>query len=297
MTGKGHRMLDIQKSSQTSFEKYDTAWCPGCGNFGIQNSIASALDELNLDPHKVVLAAGIGQAAKMPQYVSTNRFCGLHGRSVPAASAIKMANDELNVIISTGDGDSYGEGGNHLMAAIRRNINITHIVHDNQVYGLTKGQASPTSLMGYVTEVQSDGVKNTPYNPLTNALALGAGFVARAFSGNQKQLIEVLKAAILYDGYALVDVFQPCVTFNRVNTYKWYNQRVKPLDENYDFTDFDLAFKTAQQFSDDGIPTGIIYNVDKPTFSSQNKVLNDGKSLLTKGVTRDILEGKIKDFR
>ena len=280
----------------TSFCTYSTAWCPGCGNFGIQRALRDALNELEIDPHTVVSAAGIGQAAKMPQYVSTNRFCGLHGRSLAAATGIKIANDDLKVIINTGDGDSFGEGGNHFMAAIRRNANIKHFAHDNQVYGLTKGQASPTALQGYKTTVQTDGSHNIPFNPVATALTLGAGFVARAFSGDMQQLKAIMKAAIEFEGYALVDIFQPCVTFNKVNTFAWYKERVRPVGEDYDPTDFDAAMQAATQFSDeDGIPTGILYNVPKPTFKAQNKVMNRGL-LKDQGASREFLEGQLKQF-
>ncbi len=288
--------LSIQTSPQTDFISYNTAWCPGCGNFAIQAALKDVLNELGLDPHKVLLAAGIGQAAKTPQYISANRFSGLHGRSLASASAAKIANDDLTVIINTGDGDSFGEGGNHFMAAVRRNVNFTHIAHDNQVYGLTKGQASPTALRGFVTPVQTAGVHNTPFNPVLNALTLGAGFVARAFSCDAEQFKTILKAAIQYDGYALIDIFQPCVSFNKVNTFQWYKERVRPLGDDYDPTNWELALKTAATFSDDGIPTGIIYNVPLPTFKSQNTVLSEQGPLKDHQVEEKTLETLLKKF-
>lgn len=289
--------MAIHESKQRNFQAYKTAWCPGCGNFGIQRVLNETLEELGLDPHKVLLAAGIGQAAKTPQYTSANRFCGLHGRSLPAATAAKIVNDELTVIINTGDGDSFGEGGNHFMAAVRRNINLVHIAHDNQVYGLTKGQASPTAPKGQVTSVQTAGVTMTPFNPILNALALGAGFVARTFSGNPEQFRAILKEAIAYDGYALIDIFQPCVSFNKVNTFQWYQERVKPLPEDYDYTNFALALETAQIFGDDGIPTGIIYKQEKESYSAQNAVLTRLDNLYKDGgASREFLDSQIKAF-
>lgn len=279
-----------------SFCSYGTSWCPGCGNFAIQATLKQALEELGLDPHDVLLAAGIGQAAKMPQYLSANRFCGLHGRSLPAATAAKMANKDLTVVINTGDGDSFGEGGNHFLAAIRRNVNVTHFAHDNQVYGLTKGQASPTALPGYTTSVQTAGVINIPFNPLATALTVGAGFVARCFSGDQAQLKEVMKAAIQYDGYALVDIFQPCVSFNKVNTFAWYKERVRPVEDSHDVTDWDAAMKLAMTFGDDGIPTGILYNVPKPTFHSQHHALKEGEALYKRRPERSMLEQAMQRF-
>lgn len=195
------------------FKTYETAWCPGCGNFSILQCLKTALEELGKDPYEVLMVGGIGQAAKTPQYISANSFCGLHGRSLPAAVAAKITNEKLTVIVDTGDGDSYGEGGNHFIHNIRRNVDITHFVHDNQIYGLTKGQASPTTSEGQITGVQVTGSVNTPLNPVLMAIAAGAGFVARAFSGDTKHLTEIMKQAISYPGYAIVDILQPCISF------------------------------------------------------------------------------------
>ena len=216
------------------FTTYETAWCPGCGDFAILDSLKQTLEELGKDPYEVLVVGGIGQAAKTPQYISANAFCGLHGRALPAAVGAKIANKELTVIVNTGDGDSYGEGGNHFLHNIRRNVDITHFVHNNQIYGLTKGQASPTSIEGIKTGVQVDGNTTTPLNPLMLAIAAGAGFVARAFTGKKEHLVSVMKQAINYEGYAIVDILQPCVSFNKVNTFAYYNSRVYELDESYD---------------------------------------------------------------
>lgn len=289
---------NVQKMNHNKarYTTYDTAWCPGCGDFAILNSLKNAVKELELDPHKIIFAGGIGQAAKTPQYITGNRFCGLHGRSIPAAAAAKIANDDLTVIINTGDGDGFAEGGNHFLAAVRRNVNITHFAHDNQVYGLTLGQASPTSLHGFVTGSQPHGYLSIPFNPVANALVLGAGFVARGFAGDQEQLTKLMKAAIQYDGYALVDIFQPCVSFNKVNTFSWYKERVRPLGEEHDATDFEKALKAALTFEDAdgaGIPTGILYNVEKPTYASQHEVLQRGP-LLRQGADREFIEEQIR---
>ena len=171
-----------------SFGKFETAWCPGCGNFAVLDALKDALVKLNLDPHNLVMVSGIGQAAKLPHYLYGNVFNGLHGRAIPAATGIKIANNKLVVIVASGDGDIYGEGGNHLIHAIRRNIDITVIVHNNQVYALTKGQASPTSDLGYVTKVQPRGVIEEPVHPLSLAIALGCGFAARSFAGDKEHL-------------------------------------------------------------------------------------------------------------
>ncbi|MGF7430221.1 2-oxoacid:ferredoxin oxidoreductase subunit beta [Thermoanaerobacterium thermosaccharolyticum] len=280
----------------TAFETYETAWCPGCGNFGILNALKDALIELGLKPHQVVIASGIGQAAKMPHYINVNGFNGLHGRALPPATAISIANKDLKVIIDSGDGDTYGEGGNHFIHAIRRNANIAHFVHDNQIYGLTKGQASPTTAKGQKTSLQFDGVILDPVKPIKLALTMGAGFVARSFSGNYEHLKKMMKEAIMYDGYALLDIFQPCVTFNRVNTFKWYNDRVYELPDDYDYTDLDNAFKVADEWGD-RIPIGIIYKVEKPTYIDNIKFLKDGPPLIDVPLDPLKAEKYMEDFK
>ncbi|MDD3094319.1 MAG: 2-oxoacid:ferredoxin oxidoreductase subunit beta [Clostridia bacterium] len=277
------------------FHTFDTAWCPGCGNFSILECLKTALEELKKDPSEVLLVAGIGQAAKIPQYINANAFCGLHGRALPAATGAKIANEKLTVIVSTGDGDSYGEGGNHFLHNIRRNIDIAHFVHDNQVYGLTKGQASPTSDEGLVTSIQPEGNINTPLNPLLLAIAAGAGFVARGFTGNKQHLVSLMKQAIRYKGYALVDIMQPCVSFNKTNTYAWYNERVYMLDENYDSSDKSLAIKKATEFGDK-IPIGIIFKEEKPSFHEKNSVLKDSKPLLDRKYDQTVVNRLFKEL-
>jgi 2-oxoglutarate ferredoxin oxidoreductase subunit beta len=281
--------------SQQEFCIRETAWCPGCGNFSILNSLKKALEELKLEPHKVLMVAGIGQAAKTPQYIGANAYCGLHGRALPPAVAAKIVNEELIVILDTGDGDSYGEGGNHFIHNIRRNVDINHFVHDNQIYGLTKGQASPTTEIGHITGAQPDGSINMPFNPMLIALAAGAGFVARGFAGDQEQLVELMKQAIGFKGYALLDILQPCVSFNKINTYEWYKQRIKPISEKHDPTDFGAAIKLAQKF-DEEIPTGVLYKVEKPVYHDRHLVLKDHKPLISKKTDRKKLEKLIKSL-
>jgi 2-oxoglutarate ferredoxin oxidoreductase subunit beta len=277
------------------FDTYETAWCPGCGNHSILECLKTALEELGKNPYEVLVAAGIGQAAKTPQYIGANAFCGLHGRALPAAAAAKMANEDLTVIVNTGDGDSYGEGGNHFIHNIRRNVDITHFVHDNQVYGLTKGQASPTSGEGMVTDVQTEGSINTPLNPILLAVAAGAGFVARAFSGNKEHLVNIMKQAITYRGYALVDILQPCVSFNKINTFAWYSQRVYELDQNYDASDKISAMQKGMEFGD-RIPIGVIYREERQTFHEKNNVLKSGGPLIDRMVKPDLVKMLIKEF-
>lgn len=235
----------------------DIAWCPGCGNFSILKAMKRALAELGLGPSDVVMVSGIGQAAKMPQYLEVNYFNGLHGRALPPATAIKAVNPRLTVIAESGDGDMYGEGGNHLMHTIRRNVDITNVVHDNMVYGLTKGQASPTSMMGFRTPVQVDGAILEPFNPLAVAIALDASFVARVSAADVDATVDVLKRAITHRGYALVDVLQACVTFNRVNTPRWFREHTYPLGDDHDPTDRVEAFRRAVET--ERLPLGVFY--------------------------------------
>jgi len=212
-----------------------TAWCPGCGNFGIISALSEALQELGLDRNKVLFVSGIGQAGKTPHYISGNVLNTLHGRTLPTATGAKLANGDLTVIAIGGDGDGYAEGGNHLLHALRKNVNITYLVHDNRVFGLTKGQASPLSDAGMVTGTTPYGVTNEAFNPLATAITLNAGFVARSYSAQKAHLVATLKSAISHEGFSLVDILQPCVTFNKLNTYQWYRARVYDLgsDEGY----------------------------------------------------------------
>lgn len=279
----------------SEFCTYETAWCPGCGNFSILDCLKQALTELELEPSKVLMAAGIGQAAKTPQYISANGFCGLHGRALPAAVAAKMANQELTVIVDSGDGDSYGEGGNHFLHNIRRNVDITHFVHDNQIYGLTKGQASPTSMEGMVTPVQVYGNINPPLNPVALAISAGAGFVARAFSGDKAQLVEIMKQAIQYKGYALVDILQPCITFNKINTFGYYKEKVYKLGEEYDPSNKGAALMKAMEM-EEKIPTGVLYREDRPDYLEKNEILKDGKNLRDKMRSVEAVYEYAKEF-
>ncbi|PNR95332.1 thiamine pyrophosphate-dependent enzyme [Petrotoga sp. 9PWA.NaAc.5.4] len=274
-------------------KELDIAWCPGCGNFGILNTLKKALEEMEeITPQNLVLVSGIGQAAKIPHYFKNNTFNGLHGRALPAAVAIKIANPELYVIAESGDGDMYGEGGNHFIHNIRRNVDITNIVHDNRVYGLTKGQASPTSQKGMVTPVQVNGVILNPFNPIAVAIANGATFVARTFVGDIQGTKEIIKKAIRHKGYALVDLFQPCVTFNRINTYEWFKEHTYKLNEDYDPSNKLKALEIA--FQEDKLALGVIYEEQgKPTFEEQLYIYKENKEPLYK---RSIDLNKLESF-
>lgn len=237
---------------------FETAWCPGCGNFPLLECVKEALAASDLAPHQVLLVSGIGQAAKAPHYLNCNVFNGLHGRALPVAQAAKLANPDLVVIAESGDGCMYGEGGNHFLAAVRRNVDVTVLVHDNQVYGLTKGQASPTSDEGFVTKAQPEGVMAAPFNPVAMAVAMGAGFVARGFTGRQEELVGLIRQALAHPGFALVDILQPCISFNRVNNFAWYRNRCQPLPDDYDPSGWEGALARAFEWGET-IPVGVIF--------------------------------------
>jgi len=251
------------------------AWCPGCGNFGILKALNRALVEMEIEPHQVLLVSGIGQAGKLPHYTRGNVFNSLHGRPVPPAIGAKIANPELIVIAVSGDGDAYGEGGNHFLHAARRNHDITYLVHNNQVYGLTKGQASPTSDVGFVTKTTPYGAAS-PVNPIALAIISGASFVARGFAGDVDHLSNLIKKGITHRGFALIDILQPCVSFNHKNTFQWYRERVYNLgDEKYDPSDKKAALEKALIWGE-GIPIGVIYEENLPVYEDQLPALSEG---------------------
>lgn len=251
-------------------------WCPGCGNFSILTAVKKALCSLGLEPHQVLLVSGIGQAAKTPHYLACNLFHGLHGRALPVATGAKIANHNLTILVHCGDGDCYGEGGNHFLNAVRRNIDLTLLVHNNKVYGLTKGQASPTSDMHMITRAQPFGVMLEPFNPLTVALALGCGFVARGYAGRPDHLSALIEKGVRHKGFSLIDILQPCVSFNHVNTYQWYNERVYELETcGHDPGDFNAAFSRTREWGE-RIPIGIFYQHESPTLTDRFPALKQG---------------------
>ncbi len=248
------------------FSDIEIAWCPGCGNFGILKAVKQALVDLQLPPQKVLFVSGIGQAGKFPHYLKCNMLNELHGRSLPAAAAAKIVNPELTVIAEGGDGDGYGEGGNHYLHAMLRNVDFTYLVHNNQVYALTKGQTSPTSDQGFVSKTTPNGAHEA-LNPLAVAIATNASFVARGYAGDIPQLSRIIGAAIQHKGFALVDILQPCVSFNHINTYQFFQERVYKVEDEvgYDSADRLKAFEKALEWGDK-IPTGILYKVERPVF-------------------------------
>jgi 2-oxoglutarate/2-oxoacid ferredoxin oxidoreductase subunit beta len=272
-------MEDIVENKFDFKEKPDIAWCPGCGDFSIRKELLETLQELDLPKEKVVLVSGIGQAAKMPQYIDTSFFNGLHGRGLPPATAIKACNPELTVIAIGGDGDMYGEGGNHFLHATRRNPDITLFVHENMVYGLTKGQAAPTTRTGMSTPVQVNGVFEKPLNPVSLAISLDVTFVARVFCGDVDTTKNVMKKAIQHKGFALVDIFQPCVSFNKINTFKWFKENTYYLGDDYDSSDRSAAF--SKSLEEEPFPLGILYQSShRTTFEDNLDVYKKDKSPL-----------------
>ncbi len=246
-----------------NFETYKgakPAWCPGCGNFAILNYLKRTLVELGIAPHQFTIVSGAGQAAKLPHYIKCNSFKGLHGRTLPLATGIRLANHDMHVLAISGDGDCYGEGGNHLLQAIRRYVGVKLFVHNNQVMGLSRGQASPTTRQGAVTTTQAHGAFASQLNPLALAISLDCSFVARGFAGASGLpfLKEIMKKAIRHEGFALVDILQNCVTYNKVNTFHWYKDRVYQLEKEYDPYDRVEAFSRSLEWGDK-IPTGIFY--------------------------------------
>jgi 2-oxoglutarate ferredoxin oxidoreductase subunit beta len=270
------------------------AWCPGCGNFGILKAFKDAVVELGIEPHQFTIVSGIGQSGKFPHYLKCNTFNGLHGRSLPVATGIKLVNHEMTVIAFAGDGDCYSEGGNHLIHAMRRNVGLKLFVHDNQIYALTKGQPSPTTVEGTVAKSQPFGVFSEQLNPMALAIALDCSFVARGFAGDPVHLKELMKAAISHKGFSLVDILQPCVTFNMINTYEWYKQRAYHLEPEYDPDDRIKAFSRALEWGD-RIPLGIIYKNNRPVLEERIPVIKNAP-LVKQTFEKSKLEATLKEF-
>lgn len=282
-------MKDFASSDQN-------AWCPGCGDFGILNALKKTLVKLGRDPKDILICSGIGQAAKLPHYIKCNCFNGLHGRAIPPAAGAKIANHKLTVLVTTGDGDCYGEGGNHFIHNIRRNLDITVVVCDNQVYGLTKGQASPTSDLGYKTRIQLDGVILEPIRPMELAIALGCGFAGRGYSADSEHLSWLILEGIKHKGFALIDVLQPCVSYNKQNTYEWYPKRIYKVNEDPSYNPSDLiaAFQKASEWGD-RIPIGIIYQAEKPTYEDRSGI-NKRPPLIEDSIKNIDIRPALKDF-
>jgi 2-oxoglutarate ferredoxin oxidoreductase subunit beta len=265
-------------------------WCPGCGDFGVLNALKTALGSLQIDPKDVLICSGIGCSSNLPGFIHAYGFHGLHGRAVPVATGAKLANPELHVIVTGGDGDGYGIGIGHFLHAMRRNINITYIVMNNAVYGLTTGQVSPTTQKGIKTKTTPMGNPELPINPVALALVAGATFVSRGFSANQQHLADVMARAIRHRGFALVDVFSPCVTYDplKVGVFDWFKQRVYTLEEaGHDAADLTQAMEKALEWGE-RLPIGVFYEVEGDTLEDFEPALAMGPPVQQElGLTRE----------
>ncbi|HEY0457046.1 MAG TPA: 2-oxoacid:ferredoxin oxidoreductase subunit beta [Verrucomicrobiae bacterium] len=275
-------------------------WCPGCGDFSVLAALQTALFELGLPPHQVCVVSGIGCSSNLPGYINTYGMHTLHGRALAVGTGVKLGNHKLKVICVGGDGDGYGIGGNHFVHISRRNVDLTYIVMDNQIYGLTTGQVSPTSVKGMKTKTTPHGSVENPINPIPMAIVAGATYVARGFSGKQKHLVELIKGAINHNGFSLVDVFSPCVTYNKDNTYQWFNPRVKMLEElGHDPSDLHKALARGYQWGDE-IPIGVFWKrTDLPSLEDLEPVLHNGEGPLAcrkLGIPKEEADELIKEL-
>jgi 2-oxoglutarate ferredoxin oxidoreductase subunit beta len=261
--------------------KVDPDWCPGCGDFGVLAALNKAIVDLQIQPHNIVTISGIGCSSNLPGYISTYGMHTLHGRALAVATGVKLANHELTVVVTGGDGDGFGIGGNHFIHTMRRNVDLVYLAMDNQIYGLTTGQLSPTSRLGMKTKSTPFGSVEGPINPISLALAAGATFVARGFSGDQKHLTDLIKQAIRHKGFAFIDVFSPCVTYNHDNTFPWFKQRVKRLedDQSYDSANWSAAMEKSQIWGEE-IPIGRFFQrTDTLSLHQAEPILDEGGPL------------------
>ena len=275
----------------------DPDWCPGCGDFGVLRSVQTAAGRLGIKPENLLIVSGIGCSSNLPGFIHAYGVHSLHGRSVPVATGAHLANTDLKVVITGGDGDGYGIGVGHLIHAMRRNLDVTYVVMDNQIYGLTTGQTSPTTGIGMKTKSTPNGNFESPLNPLALAITAGATFVARGFSGEAKQLAELIQAGIAHRGFSLIDVFSPCVTYNKVNTYPYFKERVYKLeDENWDPSDFHKSLERSFEWGDK-IPLGILYKHEQAIYEDSEPAFKAGA--LTKqplGLDKKIFDELIEEM-
>jgi 2-oxoglutarate/2-oxoacid ferredoxin oxidoreductase subunit beta len=282
-TPTAERTLDDYKSG------VKPTWCPGCGDFGVLNAVYNALRTHGYAPENVVLVRGIGCSSRLPFFSSTYGFHTVHGRAMPIATGIKVANPELTVLALGGDGDAFAIGGGHFIHAARRNLDVCYVIMDNSIYGLTKGQTSPTSMVGFVTKTTPKGTPDRPVNPLQLAMACGATFVARAFSGKPKELAELIVQGIDHRGFALIDAYSPCPTFNKVNTFKYYRDQAVELASGHDPADMGQAWAAAA--SEDPIYLGVLYrSLGEGSFEDHIQSARTGTEADAPHVIRDIIQ-------
>lgn len=267
-------------STMQDFTGYTPTWCPGCGNWGIGVAIKQALVQMNIDSSSVMVAFGIGCSGNMNDFLNAYAVHGLHGRSLPVAIGMKLANHKMPVIAVVGDGDCYGEGGNHFLHACRGNHDITVIVHDNSVYGLTTGQVAPTAQKGYKSKSTPQGIIEVPLNPLSLAISQGATFVAQSYAGNTPHVVEMIKKGIEHKGFSLINILQPCVTFNKINTYQYYQKNSYMLPIDYISEDKESALLKAEELHKEKFPLGILYKVQRPSYHEQLIQISENQTLV-----------------
>ena len=292
--------LDRPKLTVKDFKgRIDPDWCPGCGDFGVLAALKQAIVELGVQPYEVMTISGIGCSSNLPGYINAYGMHTLHGRALAVATGAQLANHKLKIIATGGDGDGYGIGGNHFLHTMRRNVDLTYIVMDNQIYGLTTGQLSPTSLKGMKTKSTPFGSVENPINPIPLAIAGGATYVARGFTGQIKHLVELIKGGIRHKGFALIDVFSPCVTYNHDNSHEFFKQRTQKLeDKGHDPTDFHAAMEKAYMW-EDVIPIGLFWKrTDLPALDELEPVLAEGGPLAHRplGVSSETAQALIKEL-
>jgi 2-oxoglutarate/2-oxoacid ferredoxin oxidoreductase subunit beta len=279
--------------------KADPDWCPGCGDFGVLTALKQALVELNLRPHQVMTISGIGCSSNLPGYVSTYGMHTLHGRALAVATGAQLANHDLKIIVTGGDGDGYGIGGNHFVHSMRRNVDLTYIVMNNQIYGLTTGQISPTSTKGMKTKSTPAGSVENPIFPVSLAIAAGATYVARGYTGQVKHLVDLIKGGIQHKGFALIDAFSPCVTFNLDNTHEFFKHRTKKLEDmGHDPTDFAAAIQKSYEWGDE-IPIGLFWKrEDLPSLDQLEPILDEGGPLARRplGILPDVAKSLVREL-
>jgi 2-oxoglutarate ferredoxin oxidoreductase subunit beta len=279
--------------------KVDPDWCPGCGDFGVLAALKQAIAELGLRPHEIMTISGIGCSSNLPGYINTYGMHTLHGRALAVATGAALANHEMKVIVTGGDGDGYGIGGNHFLHTMRRNVDLTYIVMDNQIYGLTTGQTSPTSVKGMKTKSTPMGSVENPINPIPLAITAGATYVARGYTGQVKHLVELIKGGITHKGFALIDAFSPCVTFNHDNTHDFFKQRTYKLEEHgHDPTDFHAAMERGYEWGEE-IPIGLFWKrEDLPSLDQLEPVLAEGGALARRplGVPAELARKLVREL-
>src|SRR6478736_2875496 len=293
-------VLEPQKLTSADFKgKVDPDWCAGCGDFGVLSSLQKVLAEMNIQPHDVVTISGIGCSSNLPGFINTYGMHTLHGRSLAVGTGVKLGNHQLKVICVGGDGDGYGIGGNHFVHTMRRNIDLTYIGMDNQIYGLTTGQTSPTSTKGMKTKSTPHGNVENPIFPVSLAIAAGATYVARGYTGQVKHLVDLIKGGIQHKGFALIDTFSPCVTFNLDNTHEFFKHRTKKLEAmGHDPTDFAAAIQKSFEWRDE-IPIGLFWKrEDLPSLDQLEPILDEGGPLARRalGISPDVAKSLIREL-